>query len=84
METAVEQLPAPHSAVGAVSRSIEDGADRIAELPVLGQAGSEVGMTALNSDQFDAVTLTRVLGRQILRMRSCATTSGTTANSRSK
>ena len=48
-QVAGEQLAAPDGAVAAVARAVEDRADRRPGLPVLGQAGRQVGVVVLDA-----------------------------------
>ena len=84
-QIADEQLAAPDRPVGAVAGAVEDRADRRPGLAVLGQAGREVRVVMLHADVLDVVARSSAyFVDRYSGCRSCATTSGSTANSRSK
>ena len=67
-QVAAQDLPAPHRAVGAVARAVEDRADRRPGLAVLGQARREVRVVVLHADELDVLALERVGGREVVRV----------------
>ena len=69
LESAEEQLPAPHGPVGPVTSSIEDHADGRTTLAVLGETRRQVGMVMLHADQRHAVALERVRRREVVRVK---------------
>jgi hypothetical protein len=63
-----EQLAAPHGPVRPVARAVEDRADGVAGLAVLGQAGGQVGVVVLHADELQALLLARPRGREVVRV----------------
>ena len=83
-QVAAQQLAAPDGAVGAVAGAVVDRADRRRRHAVLGEARREVRVVVLDADAPAASRSSAYLVERYSGWRSCATSSGATANSRSK
>ena len=66
LEVSDQDLASPEGAIVAVAEAVKGNADDRAGLAVVGQAGDDVGVVVLYSDQVHSLTLEGVLGREVL------------------
>jgi len=64
-----QKFPAPHRRVDSIAETVERNSDRRPLFSIVGQAGRDLRVMMLHANQFDAIKLQRLLGREIFGMK---------------